>query len=172
MKIPNLERMNFPGKYPIKKIFDERGVSPVIAVILMVAITVVLAAVLYVMVIGIIGKPVPPLNGAMEFVETDSQSGTYIGSLISINRLVSYEDVSVTITDILSGSSASLSPLSNEGSASCGTDQLSLMYRDVNNNGKLDAADVFFVQNGDEGDIIVLTHIKGSGNQICKVTLT
>ncbi|TLZ50942.1 MAG: type IV pilin [Methanobacteriota archaeon] len=36
---------------------DERGVSPVIATILMVAITVVLAAVLYVMVTNLIGDP-------------------------------------------------------------------------------------------------------------------
>jgi flagellin-like protein len=48
---------------------DERAVSPVIATILMVAITVVLAAVLYVMVSGLIGPtgggnptwPSPPL---------------------------------------------------------------------------------------------------------------
>ena len=54
MKKPNPERPNVPGKNPIKKIYDERGVSPVIAVVLMVAITVVLAAVLYVMVINLI----------------------------------------------------------------------------------------------------------------------
>ena len=36
---------------------DERAVSPVIATILMVAITVVLAAVLYVMVSGLISSP-------------------------------------------------------------------------------------------------------------------
>ncbi|HII40080.1 MAG TPA: type IV pilin, partial [Thermoplasmata archaeon] len=36
---------------------DEQAVSPVIATILMVAITVVLAAVLYVMVSGLIGNP-------------------------------------------------------------------------------------------------------------------
>ena len=49
----------------MKKIWNERskeGVSPVIATILMVAITVVLAAVLYVMVMGMVGpekKPTP-----------------------------------------------------------------------------------------------------------------
>ena len=43
---------------------DEEGVSPVIATILMVAITVVLAAVLYIMVIAIPGGGVQPPTGA------------------------------------------------------------------------------------------------------------
>ncbi len=42
---------------------DEQGVSPVIATILMVAITVVLAAVLYVMVSGLISTPTQPGTG-------------------------------------------------------------------------------------------------------------
>ncbi|MCK5038821.1 MAG: type IV pilin, partial [Thermoplasmata archaeon] len=52
---------------------DSEGVSPVIATILMVAITVVLAAVLYVMVIGI----EPPDNvtaGTWNSVESTSQT--------------------------------------------------------------------------------------------------
>jgi flagellin-like protein len=51
---------------------DEEGVSPVIATILMVAITVVLAAVLYIMVIGIgDGGPQPPRGawGAKKIID-------------------------------------------------------------------------------------------------------
>jgi len=172
MKKPNPERPNFPGKNPTKKIYDERGVSPVIAVILMVAITVVLAAVLYVMVTGIFVDPEPPINGALDFTETDPQTGGYIGGLIYISKAVPFEDVSVTITDISSVSSASMSPLVDEGTVSCGADQLSLTYKDVNANQKLDAADMFTLQNGEKGDIIVLTHSGGNDNQICKFTLT
>ena len=53
---------------------DKEGVSPVIATILMVAITVVLAAVLYVMVIGI-GTP-PELAGAGSWTEVEAVSET------------------------------------------------------------------------------------------------
>ena len=65
---------------------DEEGVSPVIATILMVAITVVLAAVLYVMVIGI----EPPDNvtaGTWNSVESTSQTsaraefGMFVGTM-------------------------------------------------------------------------------------------
>ena len=45
---------------------DEEGVSPVIATILMVAITVVLAAVLYIMVIGLGGGSPPPPTGTLQ----------------------------------------------------------------------------------------------------------
>jgi flagellin-like protein len=65
------------GGRNMKKIWKQRseeGVSPVIATILMVAITVVLAAVLYVMVIQMGNKPpTPPPAGSLQF---DVQSST------------------------------------------------------------------------------------------------
>ena len=70
----------------VRKILEnEKGVSPVIAVILMVAITVVLAAVLYVMVTGLIGgggqaKPV------VSFTQTRIESGTVIIDIADIDR--------------------------------------------------------------------------------------
>ena len=45
---------------------DEEGVTPVIATILMVAITVVLAAVLYIMVMGLGGGGTPPPRGTFQ----------------------------------------------------------------------------------------------------------
>ena len=54
---------------------EEEGVSPVIATILMVAITVVLAAVLYVMVVGLGGGP-PPTPPVGTWIDVGAESST------------------------------------------------------------------------------------------------
>ena len=67
------------------------GVSPVIATILMVAITVVLAAVLYVMVIGIDGGGGPPGAGNWNDMEALSKTsgrvefGSFTGTMLPID---------------------------------------------------------------------------------------
>ena len=77
------------------------GVSPVIAVILMVAITVVLAAVLYVMVSGWINQVPPTPKGAFDFNQVGPvyQGGkNYSGNLIELTQdEIAYSDVSMTI---------------------------------------------------------------------------
>jgi flagellin-like protein len=172
LKRPIKEKPIFPGRNPLKKLSDERGVSPVIAVILMVAITVVLAAVLYVMVYNLINIEPPAPNGAMTFDESGNDQGTYVGRIIRIDREVQLKELSFTITDTSTSNSASMDPLSDGAIASCGSGQLNITYDDINNNGKLDAADVFVIHNGESGDMVVLTYTKGSGGQISTVTLT
>lgn len=172
MKKPIKERPVLPGRLnPQRKIYDERGVSPVIAVILMVAITVVLAGVLYVMIIAIIGDPNITPNGAMVYDETDPEKGIYRGSLIRIDRSVKLDEASITITDVSTTNSASMNPLSDRGIASCGVGQMNITYQDVNADGKLNSGDVFYIYNGEEDDVIQLTYNKGSGGQICEFTL-
>lgn len=86
----------------MKKVWEKRlkeeAVSPVIAVILMVAITVVLAAVLYVTVnemMRIKGGPAP--QGSLYVRESENEEGTYTATMISISDTVKYEDFYVAI---------------------------------------------------------------------------
>ena len=72
---------------------NKEAVSPVIATILMVAITVVLAAVLYVMVMGFGGTGSTP-TGALNAVRTGS--GNYQVSVVSISQ-PNVQNSSVTI---------------------------------------------------------------------------
>ena len=173
MKKPWKERpVRKDRQTPHRKIFDERGVSPVIGTILMVAITVVLAATLYVMLAYWmdIGPQIP--TGMMAFEETGLEDGSYTGRLIRISEEVNHGDLSITITDISTSHSVSMDPLSDGGVASCGEGELNITYQDVNSDGKLDASDVFYVENGEDGDNIVLTYTKGSDGQICEVKLS
>jgi flagellin-like protein len=172
MKRPIKERPIFPGKlFPRKNLSDERGVSPVIAVILMVAITVVLAAVLYVMVMNLINIDPPAPNGAVNFDESGNEKGTYVGRIIRIDKQVKLKDLSITITDSSTSRSASMAPLSDGAIASCGPGEFNITYDDINENEELDAADVFVVHNGESDDVFVLTYTKGSGGQICEFKL-
>ncbi len=59
----------------MKKIYEkEEGVSPVIATILMVAITVVLAATVYIMVAGLGGTGTTPVSGSLTYLASLSSS--------------------------------------------------------------------------------------------------
>jgi len=77
----------------------EDGVSPVIATILMVAITVVLAAVLYVMVLGLTGTGTnaPPVFGMN--VGGDSNNYTWTVTAISGARSVLKSDIYVQLSN-------------------------------------------------------------------------
>jgi len=78
---------------------NEEAVSPVIAVILMVAITVVMAAVLYAWLGGIIGgSPKSPPTGSM-MVENDG-TDVWKVSIIKMNPTVSITSVHWYLLDI------------------------------------------------------------------------
>ena len=90
----------------MKKIWKLRknaeAVSPVIATILMVAITVVLAAVLYVMVMGFSGGGASTPTASWS--QTKTAAGNYSFSLLSISKNdVLYTDVNVVVTPVRSG---------------------------------------------------------------------
>ena len=110
----------------------EEGVSPVIAVILMVAITVVLAAVLYVMVSGMMTTTSTTPTGAMGFNE-GSVDGTYTGSFVSLTKSVKLSDTQVTILDDSNGLSDSINDLSIDKNATV-SGGLTLQYNDINTN--------------------------------------
>ncbi|MEM2944055.1 MAG: type IV pilin N-terminal domain-containing protein [Methanomassiliicoccales archaeon] len=76
---------------------DSEAVSPVIATILMVAITVVLAAVLYVMVMGFGGPSSNPPIAALNYEKT--AENTYKISVISIDREVFWSDCKLAVVN-------------------------------------------------------------------------
>ncbi|MFP4196505.1 MAG: archaellin/type IV pilin N-terminal domain-containing protein [Methanomassiliicoccales archaeon] len=91
----------YPGGQKMKKMWkirkDSEGVSPVIATILMVAITVVLAAVLYVMVMGFGGGGTQTPTGSFTNVEKDGDSyRAYFGSF---SPDTDYDEVTLNIQD-------------------------------------------------------------------------
>jgi flagellin-like protein len=84
---------------------DKSAVSPVIATILMVAITVVLAAVLYVMVMGFGGSQSNTATGSLTYTASTNQ---YKVSLVSINQNnVQNGSVSVSVTTVAGAVAAS-----------------------------------------------------------------
>ena len=78
---------------------DERAVSPVIATILMVAITVVLAATLYMMLPGDNG-PVTPVAGSLNYRSADSTATTAVFRMsLSTPSQPSVDSVTVRVFD-------------------------------------------------------------------------
>jgi flagellin-like protein len=143
----------------MKKIWrNEEGVSPVIAVILMVAITVVLAAVLYVMVSGMMTGSTTAPTGAFDFTETTT--GNYTGGIVSLSDDVKHSDCSWTIVDI-NGASGAQGPPITETPVTTGAGGLILTFSDTNPNSKVDAGDVITLTNAEKGDQIKLIHDTG-----------
>jgi flagellin-like protein len=144
----------------MKKIWkNEEGVSPVIAVILMVAITVVLAAVLYVMVSGMMTGSTTAPTGAFDFTETTT--GNYTGGIVSLSDDVKLSDCSWTIVDINGASGSQGPPITGDGTSVTTGGGLSLTFTDTNTNSKVDAGDVVTLANAEKGDQIKLIHDTG-----------
>jgi flagellin-like protein len=153
----------------MKKIWrNEEGVSPVIAVILMVAITVVLAAVLYVMVSGMMGGTTTAPTGALDFDE--KSIGNYTGGIVSLSDEVKLTDASVTIIDNTDSSSASQGPPLVSGQSLAAGGGMTLKYTDTNANQKIDAGDVWTIIGGESGDEVKLIH--KTGKAIATYTLS
>jgi flagellin-like protein len=144
---------------------DPRGVSPVIAVVLLVAITVVLVSVLYFSVSGMITKTRQTPVTALDFVESDEVEGEYTGGIVSISEKVKLPDVSLTLIDSETGEAALISPLVDNGQAEAGApgEAIHILYNDANDNNQLDTSDVFYITNGTAGDKVTLSYIPTDG---------
>lgn len=140
---------------------DKKGVSPVIAVVLLVAITVVLVSVLYFSVSGMISKTKTTPVAALDFVESKDVEGEYTGGIVSISEKVELPDVGLTLIDGETGEAASISPLVDNGQAEAGApgEAVQILYKDANSNNQLDTSDVFYITNGTAGDKITITYI-------------
>jgi flagellin-like protein len=140
---------------------DREGVSPVIAVILLVAMTVVLVAVLYYSVSGMIDETQITPVAALGFKEHETIEGQYTGGVVSISYKTFTKDVSMTIVDVDSGSSEVIQPLTNGASASAGPagSEITVTYQDEGKQGILDSSDVIFITGATTGDKIILIFI-------------
>lgn len=111
---------------------DRKGVSPVIATILMVAITVVLAAVLYVMVMG--------FGGESGQAPTASISKNASGNLqINIDKAVEYKDMKFSVNSTTPIAFASGAKFNGTGDAA-GT---VVTFVDPGQDGKVSKGDYF-----------------------------
>jgi len=142
---------------------ETEAVSPVIATILMVAITVVLAAVLYVMVLGIGGGGnVAPAIGLSASVSGDGTK--WIVSVISVQGTAAEADLYVKIT-YTNGTQAMYKQLSTFES---GTAVNGVTYYDSTNNDALDAGDYFTLVKSSysAGTKFELIHINGLSGSV------
>lgn len=155
MNEPWKERPIFPGKRtPYKKVLDERGVSPVIAVILMVAITVVLAAVLYVMVSRILPPPEITPRHSLRFEEDSEVPGKYIGEFQGSVRL---DKIEIAVFDESTDDTILLKPDTDTYEEAISG--LNITYKDINKNEKLDAVDILIIHGGEPNDRVTIVYL-------------
>lgn len=141
--------------------YQDEGVSPVIAVILLVAITVVLVATLYFVVSGIVEETQETPVAALIFRESRDVEGKYTGWIQEITQKVMLEDVALTLIDSETSYASIITPLADRASTTAGGDDMgpTLMFDDVGLIGQLDGNDIFTVYNGTHGDRVTLTYI-------------
>jgi flagellin-like protein len=131
----------------------EDGVSPVIAVILMVAITVVLVSILYVLVNGFAQQLDHTPRGALIFEEHGTIAGRYTGGF---QGSVGYDDIEIKLIDRSNSTGVTFEPDVETYKQVPGG--LSLTITDVNTNGILDGSDVLVVQDGAIGDEVIVIY--------------
>lgn len=120
-------------------ITEREAVSPVIGVILMVAITVVLAAVFYLWVIGFIGggsKETPKVTLSVE-----KDNGDYIVTMLSVSGTVSVYDAKIFIAD-----ETGKTVKSGRVSDSYGSAEDDVSFLDMNKDEKLSVDDYFIIK--------------------------
>jgi flagellin-like protein len=162
MKRPEREKPIFPKNNPFRKSSDERGVSPVIAVILMVAITVVLAAVLFVLVQNLIDINPPTPRGSLSF--TEDNQGTYTGTF---DGSVPLKDIEFSVYDASKLDTIILRPSKETVNSIPGG--LNITFKDLNENDDLDAIDLILIQGGQTDDKISIAHKPSGGTVATKV---
>ncbi len=152
----------------MKKIWkNEEGVSPVIAVILMVAITVVLAAVLYVMVSGMMSSTETTPRGSLNFSPDPDISYKYIGQFQGSVKL---DKVDISIYDASSGQTAVVQAPTGDFTLSTAAG-LNISYDDVQPDGKMDASDIMIMTGAGAGDKVTIVW-KSTGETVGADTIT
>jgi FlaG/FlaF family flagellin (archaellin) len=133
----------------------------------MVAITVVLAAVLYIMVSGMLGgtTEVTP-HAPLTFREDDNINGVYYGTFDGSVKLSKLE---ISVLDISIGDSVVLRP--DEAEYAEVTGGLNVTIKDKNANDKLDANDMFKIMGGQPDDQVTIMYIP-TGGTVSTITLT
>ena len=124
---------------------DEQAVSPVIATILMVAITVVLAAVLYVMVSGLLTGP-GPTKPFVTFSTAQLVQGNATMSVAQVSQTVSPSNYRLNLQVGASTGAAQAMPSSGSyASITIGGTTYRIWWTDIGGEGTLNAGDTFRV---------------------------
>jgi len=118
---------------------DEKAVSPVIATILMVAITVVLAAVLYVMVTGLIGGGGSTIAPSVTFTTDNPGTGVWTARVAEVSRAETLGKFQVSLVNRTTGAAVACGnqlDLSDTVSISCtqGASPVTLTFSDLASN--------------------------------------
>ncbi len=129
-----------------KKRMDRSCVSPVIATILLVAITVALSSVLYVMVTEFGSTSPPAPSGAFGIAEKVSNDTMKV-SFGSFNKDTDFTDCKVTIEH--AGTTATAVALTSSGNITVGP--YNVMITDLAGNGKISSGDHLTVSNTNGG---------------------
>jgi flagellin-like protein len=131
---------------------DKSAVSPVIATILMVAITVVLAAVLYVMVMGFGGSGGSTPTASLTSTKSGSLNYTITVQSVSVNT-IQYTSIQIVAT----GSAGVITP--------------SVIHHAVAGSTTLGAGDYFTVQTTAAGPVTVAIRDTGTSNNIASLVV-
>ena len=118
---------------------NEEGVSPVIATILMVAITVVLAAVLYVMVANLV-RPIDGLRPIVVLEDLGCDPTSCRGRVTQASPAESLGGFRVTV---LADGNATISPIALGAGVDISGGGLTLRYTDLGGEGKVSGGDTF-----------------------------
>ncbi|OYT60259.1 type IV pilin [Euryarchaeota archaeon ex4484_178] len=143
----------------MKKMYKkEEGVSPVIATILMVAITVVLAATVWLLVSGYMTPSAPPLQGSLQY---DYQSSNLDAGYVNLTILLSQPSNGISPNDV----NLNINGTDLTYSASLSSDK-TWTYIDSDGNGKLSNGDTIIIRyaNADHGNSIALGATGYSGS--------
>jgi FlaG/FlaF family flagellin (archaellin) len=131
----------------------------------MVAITVVLAAILYVMVSNMIPREPIGEIGSLSFQEDENTPGLYIGMF---QGSVALDDIEISVYDSSNSDAIILNPdIENYKEIPGG---LNITYDDLNENNDLDVSDQLLIHGGESGDTITIAD-KSSGQAVATHTL-
>jgi len=133
----------------IRKKLTDKGVSPVIATILMVAITVVLAAVLYVMVIGFSGSSSQQPAGTITTKAKATATSEKL-TLSAFNPETKWADCKLVVENVSAGTSfnVALSSASGTSTVTCtitGTPGFTITGTDLAQDNKFSGGDYFTI---------------------------
>jgi len=124
---------------------DEQAVSPVIATILMVAITVVLAAVLYVMVSGLLVGP-GASKPVLTFGTPTTSSGSTTVTIASVSQSVGRDNYRVNLrVNTTTGSAVALAAAGAASSLSVGGTTYTITWTDIGGEATVNGGDSFVV---------------------------
>jgi flagellin-like protein len=132
----------------MSKRMGRSGVSPIIATILLVGITVVLSSVLYVMVTELGSNSPPPPSGAFGIAEKVSNDTMKV-SFGSFNKDTDFTDCKVTIEH--DGNSATAVALVSSGNITVGP--YNVMITDLGGDGRISPGDHLTVSNTNGGSM-------------------